>query len=156
MGFVTKKEMEFLKACERGTRPVGVRVLKGRVVESDDGNWVVKMVIGHHSSQDEAEGFLETVRIMLANESGAATDYFSWGFVYAGEDTAGNSYFKVAPLDYYERHRSFDNDPSRYFHLPSTLGFVHESGSIYRYTGDEVEGKQILIRVGLKELDGEV
>lgn len=150
---MNKKEMEFFKACERGTRPVGVRVLKGRVGECKDGSWVVKMVIGRHDSAEEAEGFLETVRIMLANESGQATDYFSWGFAYAAEDAAGNSYFRVAPLDYFERYRSFDGDPSRFFHLPPALGFVHESGSIYRYGGDETEGREILLRMGLRDLD---
>lgn len=153
---MNRKEKEFLKACERGTRPVGIRVLKGRVAERDDGTFVVKMIIGSYESANDAEGFLETVRIMLANESGRATNYFAWGFVLAGEDKYGNSYFKIAPLDYYERHRSFDGDPSRFFHLPQALGFVHESGPIYRYGGDETEGREILMRVGLKELEWDV
>ena len=150
---MNKKELEFMKACERGTRPVGIRVIKSKAVQSENGGWVSRLIIGHHETQEDAEGFLETVRIMLSNGSGCATDYFSWGFAYAGDDIANNSYFKIAPLDYYERYRSFDGDPSKYFHLPPTLGFMHESGTLYRYAGDEVEGRQILIRVGLKELD---
>lgn len=153
---MNKKEMEFAKACQRGTRPVGVRVLKGKPTESEDGAWLVRMVIGRFEEKEDAEGFLETVRIMLNNESGLATDYFAWGFAYAGEDKMGNSYFKIAPLDYYERHRTFDGNPYPYFQLPSSLGFIQESGPLYRYGGDEVEARGILVRVGLKDLDAEI
>ncbi len=152
---MNRKRMEYIKACERGTREAGVRLLRGRVVKGEDGRIVTKLVIGHHPSQEDADGFLETVRVMLNSQRGRTTDYFQWGFAFAGDDDFGNSYFKVVPLDYYERHRSFDGNPFPYFQLPGSLGFIHESGSTFRYGGDEVEARAILIRVGLKELDCE-
>jgi hypothetical protein len=152
---MNRKKMEYLRACERGTRMAGVRLLRGRAVQGEDGRFVTKLTIGHHSSQEDADGFLEIIKVMMNSQGGRTTDYFQWGFAVAGDDDYGNSYFKVVPLDYYERNRSFDGNPFPYFQLPGSLGFVHESGAIFRYGGDEIEGRAILIRVGLKELDCE-
>jgi hypothetical protein len=150
---MNRKKLEYLKACERGTREAGVRLLRGHVVRTESGRFVSKLTIGHHPTEEDAEAFLETVRIMLNSQKGRTTDYFQWGFRFVGDDICGNCYFKVVPLDYYERHGSFDGNPFPYFQLPTSLGFSHESESTFRYGGDETEGRGILIRMGLKELD---
>lgn len=150
---MNRKKLEYLKACERGTREAGVRLLRGHVVRTESGRFVSKLTIGHHPTEEDAEAFLETVRIMLNSQKGRTTDYFQWGFRFVEDDICGNCYFKVVPLDYYERHGSFDGNPFPYFQLPTSLGFSHESESTFRYGGDETEGRGILIRMGLKELD---
>jgi hypothetical protein len=147
-----RKDSEYKKAAELGTRDVGMSVLASRVGKKN-GSVVSRIMIGPHDSKQDAQAFVSTIIDLLQNQNSKTTDYDSWGFLFSGDDIFGGRYFQVAPVSYYERHRDFDGNPKPFFHLPATLGFKHDHQATFRYAGDESECRKLLLRLGMKELD---
>jgi hypothetical protein len=147
-----RKESEYNRAAELATRDVGLSVVATKVGRRN-GDVVSRITIGPHDSEDDAEAFVSTIKGLLQNQSTRTTDYDSWGFAIYGDDSLGGSYFRVAPVSYYERHRDFEGNPRPFFHLPPALGFRHDHGATFRYSGDEADARKILLRLGMKEFE---
>lgn len=139
------KQSEYRKAAELATRIAGLRVFEAKVGRRQ-GEIFVKITIGPHAKKKDAHAFVATLAGLLQNQDERTTDYEQWCF-----SCLGDSRFKVAPIDYYERHGEAEFDPHPYFQLPDDLGFRHQSGSTFFYSGYEQSGRMLLLRLGMKE-----
>jgi len=146
---MSNRNSEYRRAAELATRTAGLRVIAARVGRRK-GEIVARITIGPHSEARDARAFVSTLTALLQNQDERTTDYDQWCFLCAG-DGKEECYFKVAPIDYYERYGEADFDPRPYFQLPDELGFQHHDGSTFAYKGDEQEGRLLLLRLGMKE-----
>jgi hypothetical protein len=146
---MTSSLSEYRKAAESATRTAGLRVVAAKVSRLN-GEIVVEITVGPHDKESNAYAFITTLAGLLQNQHERTTDYEQWCFSCPGNSNQGCC-FKIAPVDYYERYGDTDFDPYPYFQLPEDLGFRHQAGATFFYSGNEEDGRMVLIRLGLKE-----
>lgn len=148
---MTIKDQEFIKAADSGTRRAGLTLLSHDIVRDDKG-FMASIVIGHHKTVEDAEEFIHTLGFMMQNQEGKTTDYDMWSFCCDGDDAQGKSYFCVGPSIYFERYGELGGDPRPYFQLPPALGFEYLEENRFVFDGQETDGRQLLLRLGMKEV----
>ena len=147
---MSRKLQEYEAAAEAGTRPTGLRLLSYKILHNKNG-FSASVNIGNHETQEDAEQFIQTLSCLMHNQSERTTDYAMWSFS-AVRGNQFQSAFSVGPTSYFERYGELGGNPNPHFQLPSSLGFEHVGENVFSFSGQETDGRQLLLRLGLSEV----